>query len=217
MQRRQNCIQGWERKLYMHNVKKGGPNTSPNTFLAAVLEKFKELDVPREILERNIKRATEKGQEAYIEKIYDMFLNNHFKSTLIYLINSYGFSLKIASPEKPDSVIAFLKRHGFSETQISKVISVHPQVLGASPKRTLLPKFEFFYSKGCSSPELTKISSVLPHILVRSLENHIIPAFNYLIDLFKSSEKVVDLVKRADKVNFRRRENEKNGIVGEKR
>lgn len=40
--------------------------------LAAVLEKAKELDVPKEILERNIKRASEKGQEAYIEKIYEV-------------------------------------------------------------------------------------------------------------------------------------------------
>ncbi|KAF2283002.1 hypothetical protein GH714_043645 [Hevea brasiliensis] len=52
-------------------VKKGGPNPISNTALAAVLEKAKELDVPKEILERNIKRASEKGQEAYIEKIYE--------------------------------------------------------------------------------------------------------------------------------------------------
>ncbi|GLU01453.1 hypothetical protein SLE2022_187600 [Rubroshorea leprosula] len=54
-------------------VKKGGPNPMSNTVLAAVLEKAKELDVPKEILERNIKRASEKGQEAYIEKIYEVY------------------------------------------------------------------------------------------------------------------------------------------------
>ncbi|KAJ9168280.1 hypothetical protein P3X46_019826 [Hevea brasiliensis] len=54
-------------------VKKGGPNPISNTALAAVLEKAKELDVPKEILERNIKRASEKGQEAYIEKIYEVY------------------------------------------------------------------------------------------------------------------------------------------------
>ncbi|TXG70234.1 hypothetical protein EZV62_005169 [Acer yangbiense] len=53
--------------------KKGGPNTASNTLLAGLLEKFKELDVPKEILERNIKRATEKGQEAYVEKIYEVY------------------------------------------------------------------------------------------------------------------------------------------------
>ncbi|KAF5456475.1 hypothetical protein F2P56_025958 [Juglans regia] len=54
-------------------VKKGGPNTISNTALAAVLEKAKELDVPKEILDRNIKKASEKGQEAYIEKIYEVY------------------------------------------------------------------------------------------------------------------------------------------------
>ncbi|XP_031282131.1 probable transcriptional regulatory protein At2g25830 isoform X2 [Pistacia vera] len=54
-------------------VKKGGPSSISNTVLAAVLEKAKELDVPKDILERNIKRATEKGQEAYIEKIYEVY------------------------------------------------------------------------------------------------------------------------------------------------
>ncbi|KAK4838615.1 hypothetical protein QYF36_015089 [Acer negundo] len=54
-------------------VKKGGPNTESSTFLAALLEKFKELGVHKEILEHNIKRATEKGQEAYVEKIYEVY------------------------------------------------------------------------------------------------------------------------------------------------
>lgn len=56
------------------SVKKGGPNPTSNSVLAAVLEKAKELDVPKDILERNIKRASEKGQEAYIEKIYEVKL-----------------------------------------------------------------------------------------------------------------------------------------------
>ncbi|KAB1204359.1 hypothetical protein CJ030_MR8G014190 [Morella rubra] len=54
-------------------VKKGGPNPTSNTALATVLEKAKELDVPKEILERNMKKASEKGQEAYIEKIYEVY------------------------------------------------------------------------------------------------------------------------------------------------
>lgn len=54
-------------------VKKGGPNPVSNTALAAILEKAKELDVPKDILERNIKRASDKGQEAYIEKVYEVY------------------------------------------------------------------------------------------------------------------------------------------------
>lgn len=54
-------------------VKKGGPSLVSNKALADLLEKFKELDVPKEIFERNVKKATEKGQEAYIEKVYEVY------------------------------------------------------------------------------------------------------------------------------------------------
>lgn len=54
-------------------VKNGGPNPLSNLALASVIEKAKDLDVPKEILERNIKRASEKGQEAYIEKVYEVY------------------------------------------------------------------------------------------------------------------------------------------------
>ncbi|QCE16062.1 probable transcriptional regulatory protein At2g25830 [Vigna unguiculata] len=54
-------------------VKRGGPNVTSNSVLAAVLEKAKELDVPKDIVERNIKRASEKGQEAYLEKVYEVY------------------------------------------------------------------------------------------------------------------------------------------------
>ncbi|XP_066364896.1 probable transcriptional regulatory protein At2g25830 isoform X2 [Miscanthus floridulus] len=53
-------------------IKKGGPNPSSNTTLSAILEKARELDVPKEILERNIKRASEKGQDTYTEKVYEV-------------------------------------------------------------------------------------------------------------------------------------------------
>ncbi|KAK4851818.1 hypothetical protein QYF36_018667 [Acer negundo] len=59
--------------IMLVSVKKGGPNTASSTLLAALLEKFKELDVHKEILEHNIKRATKKGHEAYVEKIYEVY------------------------------------------------------------------------------------------------------------------------------------------------
>lgn len=54
-------------------IKKGGTNPASNTILAAVLEKARELDVPREIVDRNIKKASEKGQEDFIEKFYEVY------------------------------------------------------------------------------------------------------------------------------------------------
>ncbi|KAJ8494056.1 hypothetical protein OPV22_015777 [Ensete ventricosum] len=54
-------------------IQKGGPNPNSNTVLAAILDKARELEVPKEIVERNIKKASEKGQEAYIEKFYEVY------------------------------------------------------------------------------------------------------------------------------------------------
>lgn len=54
-------------------VKKGGPSQVSNTALAALIEKVKELDIPKDIVDRNVKKASEKGQEAFIEKIYEVY------------------------------------------------------------------------------------------------------------------------------------------------
>uniref|UniRef100_A0A0D9WIS2 Transcriptional regulatory protein n=1 Tax=Leersia perrieri TaxID=77586 RepID=A0A0D9WIS2_9ORYZ len=54
-------------------IKKGGPSPSSNTTLAAILEKARELDIPKEVIERNIKRASEKGQDTYTEKVYEVY------------------------------------------------------------------------------------------------------------------------------------------------
>ncbi|KAB2594871.1 hypothetical protein D8674_030321 [Pyrus ussuriensis x Pyrus communis] len=59
-----------------------------------------------------------------------------------YLINTYGFSpedaisvskrVRLESPKKAESVLALLRNHGTSQTQISKLV------------RKLLPKLDFF-------------------------------------------------------------------------
>ena len=72
-----------------HSIKKCGPNPSSNTTLAAILEKARELDVPKEILERNIKRASEKGQDTYTEKVYEV--NFSATSLILYFINRFSF------------------------------------------------------------------------------------------------------------------------------
>ncbi|KAH7573615.1 hypothetical protein ACOSP7_007389 [Xanthoceras sorbifolium] len=131
--------------------------------------------------------------------------SNQHSFAVSYLINSCGFSPQSAlsaskrvhfdSPEKAESVIDLFKSHGFSETQVLKVIRAHPQVLCSSPEDTLLPKLQFFYSKGFSGPEIAKIFSACPTLLLRSVENHLVPSFNDLNDLFQSSERTVAVLK----------------------
>uniref|UniRef100_A0A5B7BJP6 Mitochondrial transcription termination factor family protein n=1 Tax=Davidia involucrata TaxID=16924 RepID=A0A5B7BJP6_DAVIN len=132
--------------------------------------------------------------------------SNEHSFTVTYLIDSCGFSpekalsaskyINFKTPEKPDSVLAFFKNHGFTKTQISTLIAGLPPVLLSDPKKTLLPKIEFFHSKGISSPDITKIISRTPSILKRSLENQIIPSFNFFNNLLKSNEKTTAAIKR---------------------
>ncbi|KAJ4722218.1 Transcription termination factor like, partial [Melia azedarach] len=142
---------------------------------------------------------------------------NQDSFTVSYLINSCGLSLESAisaskhvhfeTPEKPDSVLDFLKNHGFSKTQITNLTRSCPDVLLCSPKKTLLPKFEFFYSKGISNFDLAKMLFVCPHLFRRSLQNHIIPSFNYLSNFLQSSEKTIALIKRFPPILY-------NGVDG---
>ncbi|KAF5738725.1 hypothetical protein HS088_TW13G01626 [Tripterygium wilfordii] len=123
-----------------------------------------------------------------------------------YLVNSCGFSPETAlkaskdihfeTPKKPDSVIAFLKNHGFTETQIFTVIKKLPSLLLCNTEKYLLPKFEFFYSKGMSSPELAKIMNYNPNIFRRSLEKQLIPSFDFFTNVLQSEENTITAFKR---------------------
>uniref|UniRef100_A0A2P2NYT3 Uncharacterized protein LOC8278951 n=1 Tax=Rhizophora mucronata TaxID=61149 RepID=A0A2P2NYT3_RHIMU len=123
-----------------------------------------------------------------------------------YLMDTLGFSPESAlkaskylhydNPDKPNAVIAFLKSHGFSESQIRKIVKRAPLLLQSNPEKTLLPKLEFFYSKGVSKLDLAIIFSGYGSVLTRSLEKQIIPSFNFFREFLESDEKVIKFIKR---------------------
>ncbi|KAK8511159.1 hypothetical protein V6N12_033439 [Hibiscus sabdariffa] len=116
--------------------------------------------------------------------------------TVSYLMKTCGLSPESAlsaskhvnfeTPNQPDSVMAFLKNHGFSKSQIATIIGKMPRILSSKVEKTLLPKVTFFNSKGISSTDLTKLFVKNPHLLRLSLERKIIPNFNFLSNLFQS-------------------------------
>ncbi|KAL3508069.1 hypothetical protein ACH5RR_033451 [Cinchona calisaya] len=129
------------------------------------------------------------------------------KSVVVsYLMNSCGFSQERAlsaskyvffdTPKNADSVLVFLKKHEFSDDQISRLVKRRPPILLANPEKTLLPKIEFLKSIGVSRLDIPKIICKSPNILARSLKNHIIPAIDLLWDLLHSNEDIVFAINR---------------------
>ncbi|XVF62622.1 hypothetical protein PTKIN_Ptkin09bG0023100 [Pterospermum kingtungense] len=100
------------------------------------------------------------------------------------------------TPDKPDSVVSFFEKHGFSTTQINKIITHRPGFLHYDAEKTFLPKLEFVRSKGVSSPELARLSYYNPEFLACSLKKQIIPCFNQLSKFLESDSKAVKAIKR---------------------
>ncbi|XVE82097.1 hypothetical protein DITRI_Ditri15bG0119700 [Diplodiscus trichospermus] len=99
------------------------------------------------------------------------------------------------TPEKPDSFIAFLEKHGFSKTQVTNIIRRQPHLLVFDIEKTLFPKIEFLYSIGFSKPDLTKLLTSYPGLFRTSLEKQIIPSFNVLRNMFQSDDKAIKVIK----------------------
>ncbi|RXI05210.1 hypothetical protein DVH24_006467 [Malus domestica] len=106
-------------------------------------------------------------------------------ASINYLINSCGLSpegpisaskwVKFRTPERVDSVLSFLRNHGFSTTQISKMVRSFSNLLEMHPEKNLLPKLEFFTSFGVSKGDLAKTLAYGPKLLATSLEKRIAP------------------------------------------
>ncbi|CAM6051027.1 unnamed protein product [Sphagnum compactum] len=54
-------------------VKEGGPSPAANPALAVLLQQAKEADVPKDIIDRNLKKATDKGQADFVELTYEVY------------------------------------------------------------------------------------------------------------------------------------------------
>jgi mTERF len=92
-----------------------------------------------------------------------------------YLISSLGFSrdraLKVSTDKKnvgiksldqPESVVNFLKGIGLSDTQISAVISVRPDMLSCNVESKLKPKIRELTDAGFSPELLVRLTQYNP-------------------------------------------------------
>lgn len=127
--------------------------------------------------------------------------------TLNYLINSCGISPESAivasrrldlsqSPNTADSVLAFLNNHGFTKSQVSKLISMRPKLLLSDPETTLMPDFQTLNSLGLSDTDIAAIVTTRKGILTKRLQDTAVPCFNYLKSVLGSDDKVISCIKR---------------------
>ncbi|KAJ8749563.1 hypothetical protein K2173_026212 [Erythroxylum novogranatense] len=103
--------------------------------------------------------------------------------------------VKFDSSERPDAVLALLRNHGFTESQISRLVKKQPFLLLAYPENTLLPKLKFLRSIRISNADLARTLTVDPNLLTRSLEKHIKPSYNFLKSMLLSDVKIVSAMK----------------------
>ncbi|KAL1226112.1 Transcription termination factor MTERF15 [Cardamine amara subsp. amara] len=97
--------------------------------------------------------------------------------TVSYLVDSLGLTTKLAESisrkvsfedkGNSDSVLNLLRNHGFTDSQISSIITDYPLLLILDAEKSLAPKLQSLLSRGASSSELTQIVSTVPKILAK--------------------------------------------------
>ena len=94
-------------------------------------------------------------------------------------------------------MLNLLKKNGFSNAQISRIVGMLPLILLSHPEKTLLPKIELLRSIGVSSSDLITILSSYPFLFKRDLKKHLIPCYDFLKSVLLVDEKVLVTFKRA--------------------
>ncbi|KAL3644810.1 hypothetical protein CASFOL_009990 [Castilleja foliolosa] len=108
-----------------------------------------------------------------------------------YLVSSCGLSPEKAisaskrvhfeRPDKPNSVLNFLEKQGFTKTQIADLVNGRPEFLLSNPEKSFLPKLQFFSRFiGVSQNDIAAIVSRYPTLLTRSVEKRLAPSYDYL-------------------------------------
>uniref|UniRef100_A0A1D1Y279 Proline--tRNA ligase n=1 Tax=Anthurium amnicola TaxID=1678845 RepID=A0A1D1Y279_9ARAE len=94
--------------------------------------------------------------------------------------------------QQPESVLALLKSHGFSDTQIAEIVSRWPRVLVSRVEKKLGPKLQFLTRAGVPLSLIARE----PGILWRSLDGRIRPSIDFVRRFLSSAEDVRAMFRR---------------------
>ncbi|CAL5184412.1 unnamed protein product [Lathyrus oleraceus] len=128
--------------------------------------------------------------------------NPHSPSFAVsYFINNLKFSSESAlkasklvhfkTSKKPDSVLSFFRTHGFTDSDIHKIIRREPWLLSCDTQKRVLPKFQFLLSKGASTSDVVRIVVGNPRFMKSSLNNRVIPIYNLVTQYLQSDQKTI--------------------------
>ncbi|CAA7014166.1 unnamed protein product [Microthlaspi erraticum] len=118
--------------------------------------------------------------------------------TVSYLVDSLGLTTKLAesisrkvsfeSKANPDSILSLLRSHGFTDSQISDIVTDYPLLLTSDAEKSLAPKLKFLQSRGASSSELTEIVSKVPKILGKRVGRSISVYYDFVKDIVEADK-----------------------------
>ncbi|KAI7755132.1 hypothetical protein M8C21_026002, partial [Ambrosia artemisiifolia] len=105
------------------------------------------------------------------------------------------------TPDTADSVLALFKNHGFTKSQVSKVILSCPKILLCDLEKTLLPNFKILNSLGFSNADLVAIVISRPRsVLQGKFHETALLSVGYLRSVLGSDDRVINAIKRFPQV-----------------
>ncbi|XP_028550685.1 uncharacterized protein LOC110108645 isoform X1 [Dendrobium catenatum] len=104
--------------------------------------------------------------------------------------------INLKSTKKPHSVLSLLRNYGFSDSQITRLISRRPKLLLACPTRTLKPKLDFYASIGLTNDDFSDQFCTQARLFLPSIKNRLAPNLRLLRLLFPSDADLVAAVRR---------------------
>ncbi|XP_009614342.1 uncharacterized protein LOC107829072 [Nicotiana tabacum] len=102
------------------------------------------------------------------------------------------------------AVVDFFQNHGFSATQVKKIVRMRPCLLASKVDKTLKPKLKFLQSIGFSEDECSKIICYNPNILLSSIRKLLTPSFDSLKTFMGSKVQAMDAVRRSPQILSRK-------------
>ncbi|TVU19318.1 hypothetical protein EJB05_35461, partial [Eragrostis curvula] len=104
-------------------------------------------------------------------------------------------SVRISSTAKADKVVALLRRHGFSDADIARMLPKSPTLLCLDPDKVVGPKLEYLAAVGVPAAVIAQTN-----VLSRSLDDNIVLSIEFIRGIVGTDTRIQRAVSRYPKV-----------------